>query len=210
MRETNQAPTFLHTMVKSLRNSLFLIIAALLLTACPKKQGPTPSGNSLGGGIPAERVDGDFVPDGEYGGIDAGLGFNDYLVGRDSGDIIDGGMYGEYTMMEGLLPSVYFGFDSSAISGAERGKLQQAADYLANNPDQKLLLEGHCDWYGTAEYNLALGDRRANSARDYLITLGVQADRVETLSKGSLESTGGLSKTESAQDRRADVIVLKK
>lgn len=196
-------------MVKSLRNSLFLIIAALLLTACPKKQGPTPSGNSTGGGIPAERVDGDFIPD-NMDGFNAGLDDDLTGLGRDSGDMIGNGMYGEYTMVENVLPSVFFGFDSSAISGTERSKLQEAANYLADNPAEKLLLEGHCDWYGTAEYNLALGDRRAISARDYLITLGVQADRVETLSKGSLESTGGLSKTESSQDRRADVIVLRK
>lgn len=210
MRETNQAPTFFGTMVKSLRNSLFLIIAALLLTACPKKQGPTPSGNATGGGIPAERINGEFIPDGDGSG-DWGMDGGDLAdLGRDSGDMIANGMYGEYTMVENVLPSVFFGFDSSAISGTERSKLQQAANYLADNPDEKLLLEGHCDWYGTAEYNLALGDRRAISARDYLITLGVQADRVETLSKGSLESTGGPSKTESSQDRRADVIVLRK
>lgn len=210
MRETNQAPTFFGTMVKSLRNSLFLIIAALLLTACPKKQGPTPSGNATGGGIPAERINGEFIPDGDGSG-DWGMDGGDLAdLGRDSGDMIANGMYGEYTMVENVLPSVFFGFDSSAISGTERSKLQQAANYLADNPNEKLLLEGHCDWYGTAEYNLALGDRRAISARDYLITLGVQADRVETLSKGSLESTGGLSKTESSQDRRADVIVLRK
>lgn len=209
MRETNQAPTFFDTMVKSLRNSLFLIIAALLLTACPKKQGPTPSGRGLGnGGIPAERLD--LIPGGDgsddWGNSDDLSGFE-----RDSdAGFGEDGTWNGYDMVEGVLPSVYFGFDSSAISGAERSKLQEAANYLADNPGEKLLLEGHCDWYGTAEYNLALGDRRANSARDYLITLGVQADRVETLSKGSLESTGGLSKTESAQDRRADVIVLKK
>ena len=70
-------------------------------------------------------------------------------------------------------------------------------------------MEGHCDWYGTEDYNLALGDRRANSARDYLTTLGIGIDRIDTLSKGSLEATAGLSKSESGQDRRVELIILK-
>ena len=79
---------------------------------------------------------------------------------------------------------------------------------MLDNPARGLLLEGRCDWYGTAEYNLALGDRRAASARDYLITLGIEPSRLEILSKGSLDASPGLSKIESAQDRRADLIVL--
>ena len=90
----------------------------------------------------------------------------------------------------------------------EQAKLQAAADYLQVNSQDGLLIEGHCDWYGTTDYNLALGDRRAKSIRDYLITLGVSGDRIETLSKGSLESTSGLSKPEAREDRRGKLIVL--
>ncbi|MDP4693505.1 MAG: OmpA family protein, partial [Opitutales bacterium] len=122
---------------------------------------------------------------------------------------IGGGMYNGRVMQEGILPSVYFGFDSSSISASERAKLQQAADYLMDNPAEALLIEGHCDWYGTAEYNIALGERRAISAKDYITTLGISPSRVNTLSKGSLESTSGLSKEQSSQDRRADLIILK-
>lgn len=116
--------------------------------------------------------------------------------------------YNGRTMVEGILEDVYFNFDSYAISASERPKLQQAADYLSANPTDGLLIEGHCDWYGTEDYNLALGDRRAKSARDYLITLGINANRLQTLSKGSLEATTGLSKSESRQDRRSELIVL--
>jgi peptidoglycan-associated lipoprotein len=126
------------------------------------------------------------------------------------GDGIGGGKFGDFTMVEGVLPSVYFGFDSSSIAAAERSKLQQAADYLEANPSYHLLIEGHCDWYGTSEYNLALGDRRASSASDYLGTLGITPLRIEKLSKGSLEATSGLSKSESSQDRRADLILLQR
>ena len=109
----------------------------------------------------------------------------------------------------GLFQPVYFNFDSASIAAAERAKLQEAARYLDKNARAGVLLEGHCDWYGTADYNLALGELRANSARDYLSTLGVNSSRIETLSKGSLEATGGLSKAQSAQDRRVEIIILK-
>ena len=196
-------------MVKSLRNALILLTAALFLTACPKKTDPTPSGSLTGRNSDVSSYDGDLIP--------ASMGDEDWSNGLEPRDPNMGfGEDGTYTdangktwnMVEGVLPSVYFGFDSSAIGSSERGKLQDAANHLMDNPSDALLLEGHCDWYGTTEYNLALGDRRSNSARDYLITLGVDSSRIETLSKGSLESTSGLSKTESSQDRRADVIIL--
>ncbi|WP_269527189.1 OmpA family protein [Coraliomargarita parva] len=191
-------------MVKSLRILLTLALAALLLPACTRKQGPTPSDNPMGsrnaglGGdiIPSMDTTG-WTPDLEVRGTSSmGDGYYTDSTGK------------QWRMVEGLLPSVYFGFDSASIAGSERGKLQQAADQLMQNPGNKILIEGHCDWYGTAEYNLALGDRRALSASDYLVTLGVSPSRIETLSKGSLEATSGLSKSDSSQDRRADLIIL--
>ena len=113
-------------------------------------------------------------------------------------------------MVGGVLPSIYFGFDSSSVGPSERSKLQQAAEYLEQNSEHSLLVEGHCDWHGTSEYNLVLGDRRANSIGDYLDTLGITPERIEKLSKGSLEATSGLSRELSSQNRRADLIVLKK
>lgn len=196
-------------MVKSLRNALILLAAALFLTACPKKTDPTPSGSLTGRSSDSGSYDGDLIP------ASSSEDWGDELEMRDPNQGF--GEDGTYTdengktwnMVEGVLPSVYFGFDSSAVGASERGKLQEAANHLMDNPSEALLLEGHCDWYGTTEYNLALGDRRANSAHDYLVTLGVDSSRIDTLSKGSLESTSGLSKTESSQDRRADVIILK-
>ena len=112
-------------------------------------------------------------------------------------------------MLPNILEPVYFGFDSTAIAPKERIKLKAASDYLTKNPDTALLIEGHCDWYGTTEYNLALGDRRASSASQYIETLGIDLARIETLSKGSLQSTSGLAKDQSFQDRRVDLIILK-
>ena len=105
--------------------------------------------------------------------------------------------------------SVYFDFDQSAIKASEREKLKAAKDYLDKNPGYRLLLEGHCDWRGTAEYNLGLGDRRAAATKKYLLSLGVAADRLETLSKGSLEAAKNADEATAAKDRRVDLVVSK-
>lgn len=104
--------------------------------------------------------------------------------------------------------TVYFDFDQSAIKASERPKLQAVKDYLDKNPGFRLLLEGHCDWRGTAEYNLGLGDRRANSVKKYLQSLGVPADRLETLSKGSLEAAKNADDATMAKDRRVNLVVI--
>lgn len=194
------------TMFKSLRIVCTLFLAAFMLTACTKRQGPTPVDTQIGGSKSGAGDYGDIIPSGTGLGGAFGLGAEGL---EPRGEGIGNGLYNGREMVEGILPSVYFGFDSSSVSAAERGKVQQAADYLMENPSSGLLIEGHCDWYGTADYNLALGDRRANSVRDYISTLGVSSDRIETLSKGSLEATAGLSKADSSQDRRADLIILK-
>lgn len=112
--------------------------------------------------------------------------------------------------IRGLLQPVYFDFDRSSIKTDERAKLQAAKDYLDKNPQYRLLLEGHCDWRGTAEYNLGLGDHRASSAKKYLISIGVPADKLETLSKGSEEAKKNADQATMDKDRRDDLVVLKK
>jgi len=113
-------------------------------------------------------------------------------------------------VIKGLLGAVYFDFDRDSIKESERGKIQAAKDYLGKNPTYRILFEGHCDWRGTDEYNLSLGDRRANSAKKYLISLGIPADKVESNSKGSLEAPKNADDAQMAKDRRAEIIVLKK
>ena len=106
------------------------------------------------------------------------------------------------------LQAVYFDFDKSDIKPGERSKLQMAKGYLDLNPGYRLLLEGHCDWRGTAEYNLGLGDRRANATKHYLQSLGVAADRLETVSKGSLEAMTNEDSAAMAKERRVDLVVV--
>ena len=104
--------------------------------------------------------------------------------------------------------TVLFDFDKSDVRASEREKLKVAKEYLDKNPTHRLLLEGHCDWRGTAEYNLGLGDRRAAAVRKYLQSLGVPAERVETLSKGSLEAAKNADDATMAKDRRVDLVVV--
>ena len=164
-------------MHRYVRPFLVLILAILLLPACSRKQAPSLTGGTDGGitGGPTD-FGGDYIPDST---LDYGLGA-DGLELR-NGDGMGDGMFNSREMVKGVLPSVYFGFDSSSIGADQRAKLQETADYLAANPSLGLLIEGHCDWYGTAEYNLALGDRRSASVKDYLDTLGVTSGRIEKL-----------------------------
>jgi len=82
------------------------------------------------------------------------------------------------------LQPVYFGFDSQEIDDASRAVLDANADVLRRYPNWVVTIEGHCDERGTAEYNLALGERRALAAKTYLVSLGIPADKVKTVSYG--------------------------
>ncbi|EIP99764.1 outer membrane protein/peptidoglycan-associated (lipo)protein [Opitutaceae bacterium TAV1] len=111
--------------------------------------------------------------------------------------------------IRGQFQPVYFAFDQSAIRAEERGKVQAAKQHLDANPNDRVLLEGRCDWRGTAEYNLGLGDRRASSVRQYLQDLGVSPSRIEVISKGDLEAVENADAATAAQDRRVDIVILK-
>ena len=82
------------------------------------------------------------------------------------------------------LEDVFFAYDSSDISESGRASLQKNATFLSRWASTRILVEGHCDSRGTPEYNLALGEQRAAAVRDYLVSLGLQADRVTIVSKG--------------------------
>jgi peptidoglycan-associated lipoprotein len=82
------------------------------------------------------------------------------------------------------LVDVYFAYDLAELSDSTRATLQKAADWLRRFTSTKVMVEGHADSRGTNEYNLALGERRANSVRDYLVSLGIPAARFTIVSKG--------------------------
>ncbi len=82
------------------------------------------------------------------------------------------------------LEDVYFGYDQMDLSEEARASLQKNMTFLKRWPSTKIMVEGHADSRGTNEYNLALGERRAASVRDYLVSLGLPSDRVTMVSKG--------------------------
>ena len=82
------------------------------------------------------------------------------------------------------LKSIFFAFDKSDIRPGDAKVLDATAAYLKANPSQLVLIEGHCDERGTADYNLALGERRAKSAMNYLVSNGIEAGRITTISYG--------------------------
>lgn len=85
---------------------------------------------------------------------------------------------------KGLLGDVLFAYDSSELTPQARGTIQKNAEYLKRWPTTKVVVEGHADSRGTNEYNLALGEKRADATRDYLVSLGITNDRVTIVSKG--------------------------
>jgi peptidoglycan-associated lipoprotein len=108
----------------------------------------------------------------------------------------------------GFSADVYFDYDEASLSDDARSKLARNADLLRGAPQFSLTIEGHCDERGTNEYNLALGERRANAARDYLASLGVAGDRMRTISYG--EERPVCTESEEScwsQNRRAHMVV---
>jgi peptidoglycan-associated lipoprotein len=85
------------------------------------------------------------------------------------------------------LGDVFFDYDQSSIRDDARPILQKNADWMRRWTSTRMTIEGHCDERGSAEYNLALGDRRAASVRDYLVSLGIPANRLVVVSKGKEE-----------------------
>ena len=84
----------------------------------------------------------------------------------------------------GVLKDVHFAFDRYDLDATARDILAANAEWLKDNPRAHTEIEGHCDERGTVEYNLALGARRAKAVKDYLVTLGISADRLSTISYG--------------------------
>lgn len=103
---------------------------------------------------------------------------------------------------------VYFGYDQYDLSDKARATLEQQAALLRKHPATDIIIQGHCDERGTREYNLALGERRASSAKDYLVALGISPARIQTVSYGE-ERPAAIGSNESAfaQNRRAVTVV---
>jgi peptidoglycan-associated lipoprotein len=112
---------------------------------------------------------------------------------------------------QGVLKTVYFEYDQEALSEAARTTLQENAQWLRAHPGYKVRIEGNADDRGTIEYNLALGQRRADSVREYLGSLGASASDLEVISYGEEKpASDGQGETSWAKNRRADFIIVSK
>ena len=105
--------------------------------------------------------------------------------------------------------TVYFDFDRAAVKKSEQSKIETVAGYLKGNRSHMVQIEGHCDERGTEEYNRALGERRALSIREYLVRLGVDADRVHTITYGEdRPAVSGHNDAAWSKNRRGEFVLL--
>ena len=158
---------------------LVLAVAASLAAGCGGKKrppavstAPTSSGESAGRSLPTEVPPaGEPGPDVRSLGAEAARGEDFTVSDAETGE-------------GGPLEDVHFEYDSPNLTDQARSVLEKHALWLQNHRGAKVLVEGHCDERGTVEYNLALGEKRARAARDYLASLGVASDRLRTTSYG--------------------------
>ena len=117
---------------------------------------------------------------------------------------VDSDVQSPDAMLAKVGSTVYFGYDESSLSAEAQATLDRQAAFLKANPTIRIVIEGHCDERGTREYNLALGDRRASAARDYLVAKGVNSSRLATISYGKERpAVGGSNDTSYALNRRS-------
>jgi len=103
--------------------------------------------------------------------------------GSTSGDVYTGKETVKY-LASGVPDRVFFATNKSSLTTASRETLRKQSTYLRKNKNLNVTIEGHADERGTREYNLALGERRANAAKDYLMTYGISGKRISTISYG--------------------------
>ena len=158
---------------KSLTVALLVAVLAplLLLTACGKKRPPVVTSKPTSTTpIPPPPEITETGPD--IRPVDEGQAMGeDFAVSDPSGE-------------GGPLADIHFDYDQSSLTDEARATLEKHALWLQNHREAKVMVEGHCDERGTVEYNLALGNQRAQVTRDYLVSLGVAADRLRTTSYG--------------------------
>ncbi|MDD2582480.1 MAG: peptidoglycan-associated lipoprotein Pal [Desulfuromonadaceae bacterium] len=111
--------------------------------------------------------------------------------------------------LQSALNKIYFNFDSSDLSESARSTLTKNAVPLTKEPTAKIRIEGNCDERGSAEYNLALGERRAKAAQQYLVTLGVKPGRISTISYGKEKpAVQGSDEAAWSKNRRDEFVVV--
>ena len=157
---------------KILKNAFLVVIFGLIVTACATKKSvkttTESSTTTKAAETQAETQKADPIEK-----LDA-LMQGDVYIGSDT--------VGE--LASGVPDRVFFATNETILTTASRETLRKQAAWLRQNSDVTVVVEGHADERGTREYNLALGERRANAAKDYLMTYGVSSDRIKVLSYG--------------------------
>jgi peptidoglycan-associated lipoprotein len=200
--------------IKSIASLLTVtVILCLSVVGCTKdlqKTTPLPGRGSSAIGDPnAAKPIGSGESLGNEGIGTVGLGPGSDLNGNVA--LPPGGGFPDWTEDRGSLANetVYFAFDKSNIRPEEVAKLERVAQMMKSLPGKALRVEGHCDERGTEEYNRALGERRALSAREYLVRLGLDPKWMETISFGEDKPADpGHNEAAWAKNRRAEFIVL--
>jgi len=124
---------------------------------------------------------------------------------------VGSGNAGDAGMASSELQTVYFAFDSYALSGDTRAQLKNNLSWLKANSTAKVQIEGHCDEKGTVEYNMALGDRRANAVKSFLVKSGIEKSRIDTISYGKERpADSGHDESAWSKNRRAVFVLLSK
>ena len=151
---------------KILKNAFLVVIFGLIVTACATKKSVKTTTESSTTTKAAETQKADPIEK-----LDA-LMQGDVYIGSDT--------VGE--LASGVPDRVFFATNETILTTASRETLRKQAAWLRQNSNVTVVVEGHADERGTREYNLALGERRANAAKDYLMTYGVSSDRIKVLS----------------------------
>ena len=135
---------------------------------------------------------------------DVGGGPGSFGLGEERGMMTPLGRQGE-----SQFTPVYFAYDSSHVRPQDQATVEQVSEHLRNNPDQGVIIEGHCDERGSREYNMALGERRALAVRAYLIGLGIAPSRIQTKSMGEEDPVAfGHDENSWRLNRRAEFILF--
>jgi peptidoglycan-associated lipoprotein len=191
--------------MKTRRDAVVAVVLCLgIVSACGGKKRPpnVASGDVRGGRGATGRSTPSEVPLPVDGGPDVAP------LDADAASSEDFSISDPATLEGGPLADVLFGYDQATLSDEARAILEKHALWLQNHRSAKVTVEGHCDERGTAEYNLALGDQRARAAQDYLVSLGVAANRLKTVSYGKERPLDPLnSEAAFSRNRRAHFVV---
>lgn len=162
--------------------SKLLTLSGILLIVAACETAPSGSADGSGdgaGGKEVWSVENKAAGTGDGGGAGGGAGGTEVEVAA-----VEPTMSVQDRLVQEVGDRVFFDFNKSAVRPDGEETLRRQAEFLKQNPGLVITIAGHCDERGTREYNLALGDRRANAARNYLISLGIHPTRISTISYG--------------------------